>query len=299
MPSFSKSHHIAGAMWMMASGLLFVAVYILVRLLGSDMSAVQAAFIRYCFGLIMLAPVLMKMRWSRVRSLNLSLYAYRGVVHGAAVILWFYAMARIPIAEVTAIGYTTPIYIAIGAVLIFKEKIHARRIAAIIVGFVGTLIILRPGFEQIQDGALAQFIAAFLFAVSFLFTKKLTKTEHSGDILVMLTIFCTLALLPGALFQWRTPTLIELSWLALVAVFATAGHYTITKAIAAAPLTVIQPFSFLQLVWAIVFGFLLFDEIPDKWVLIGALIIVGSVSYISHRESIANKNQKAIATPKE
>ncbi|TDJ22644.1 MAG: EamA family transporter [Gammaproteobacteria bacterium] len=163
---------------------------------------------------------------------------------------------------------------------------------AIIIGFIGILIILRPGFEKVELGALAQLIAAPCFAISFLIAKKLTNTENTSDTLVMLSIFCTLALMPGAIYLWKTPTIIELGWLFLVAVFATAGHYAITRSIANAPLTVTQPFSFLQLVWAILFGYLIFDEVPDLWVLAGATIIVATISYMAHREAAASRQQK-------
>ena len=120
----------------------------------------------------------------------------------------------------------------------------------------------------------------------------MTETRSSGDILVMLTIFCTLTLMPGAIYYWREPTLVEIGWLGLVAVFATAGHYAITRAIGYAPLTVTQPLSFLQLVWAIVIGYWLFDEIPDTWVVSGSLIIVVAISYLTHREAQAARKLK-------
>ena len=278
---------------MILAGLLFVAVTVTVRHLGSDMPAVEAAFIRYLFGLLMLAPLFFKIRWRQITRQSLGVYVLRGLAHGFAVMLWFYAMARIPIAEVTAIGYTTPIFTAIGAVILFHERIHARRILAIAVGFVGTLIILRPGIISIETGSIAQLIAAPCFAVSFLLTKKLTRVADSGEILVMLSIFCTLTLLPGALMHWRTPELSELGWLLLVAVFATAGHYALTRSIAHAPLTVTQPFSFLQLVWAIFFGYVLFSEVPDVWVCIGGGVIVAAVSYLTHREAIAARRRSS------
>lgn len=282
-----RPQYFVGALWMVASGLLFILVYICVRFLASDMSAAQAAFLRYCFGLVFLIPIFMKIRIKSIHPSSLKLYVMRGMIHGAAVILWFYAMARIPIAEVTAIGYTTPIYTALGAVLILKERIHIRRMAAIAIGFIGMLIILRPGLVELKPGAIAQFFAAMCFAGSFLFTKKLTARESSSEILAMMTICCTLFLLPAALIDWRTPTMIELVGLALVAILATAGHYAVTQSIAKAPLTVTQPFAFLQLVWAVVFGYLLFDEVPDVWVFIGALVIIGSISYIAHREAVS------------
>ena len=285
---------------MLAGGLLFVAVTVLVRHLGSDMPAVEAAFIRYSIGVLLLLPMIWRMRWRGIRSGSFKLYCYRGIVHGVAVMLWFFAMARIPLAEVTAIGFSTPVFTALGAILIFHEQVRARRMLAILAGFIGTLVILRPGFQTIEAGSLAQLIAAFFFAGSFLLAKRMTQRESSGDILVMLTIFCTLALLPGAVYYWRQPTLVEVGWLALVAVFATAGHYALTRAIGHAPLTVTQPLSFLQLVWAILFGYWLFDEVPDTWVIVGALMIVAAVSYLAHREAQAARRsriQSASSTP--
>ncbi len=282
--------YLAGILWMLVSGLLFVGVTVIVRHLGTDMPAVEAAFIRYVFGLLFLIPMIMKFSWRRLDRDILTLYSLRGLAHGVAVMLWFYAMARIPIAEVTAIGYTTPVFTAVGAVLIFRERIHARRFGAILIGFIGMLVILRPGLEMIQAGSLAQVAAALFFAASYLFTKKLTYSESPANILVMLSIVCTLVLLPGALVQWRDPTATELFWLALTALFATCGHYAMTRSFAAASLTVTQPFSFLQLVWAIAFGYLLFGEIPDIWVITGGMIIVCAVTYLTYRESVVRRS---------
>lgn len=295
----SQQSNIRGCLWMVAGGLLFVAVTVMVRLLGSDMPAVQAAFIRYLVGVILVLPMLWRMR-SRGFGLGpgrIGRYALRGLVHGAAVLLWFFAMARIPLAEVTAIGFSTPVFTALGAILIFGEQVKLRRMLAILAGFVGTLLILRPGFHSIEAGSLAQLLAAFLFSGSYLLAKRMTQSESSADILVMLSVFCTLTLLPGALYYWRTPTLLEVTWLAGVAVFATTGHYALTRAIATAPLTVTQPLSFMQLIWAILFGYWLFDEVPDSWVIVGALVIVASISYLAHREAqAARRNRLKVAT---
>jgi len=289
-----SNDYLRGCLWMLAGGMLFVAVTVLVRLLGSDMPSVQAAFIRYLIGVVLVLPMLWRMRWRGfgLHGGSLPIYAVRGLVHGAAVMLWFYAMARIPLSEVTAIGFSTPVFTALGAILIFRETVKARRALAIAAGFVGTLVILRPGFNAMEAGSLAQLLAALFFAGSFLLAKRMTEKESSADILVMLSVFCTLALLPGAIYYWREPTLLEVAWLGLVAVFATTGHYAITRAIAAAPLTVTQPLSFLQLVWAIAVGYWLFDEVPDSWVIVGALIIVGAVSYLTHREAQAARRRR-------
>lgn len=275
---------------MLLTGVLFVAVTGLVRHLGSDMAATQAAFIRYVFGTLLIAPLAIRL-WRKSHFCppdrgQWLLYSYRGLAHGAAVVLWFYAMARIPIAEVTAIGYTTPIFTTIGAVFFLREVLHIRRVVAVLIGFVGALIILRPGFQEVQIGSLAQLLAAPFFALSFLLAKKLTASRSAEEIVVMLSIFCTLVLLPGALLQWRTPTSIELLWLLLTALFATLGHYTLTRAFAAAPITVTQPISFLQLVWATLLGFFVFDESLDPWVIFGGGLIIAAVTYIAHREAV-------------
>ncbi len=274
-----------GIGWMVLTGLLFTSVTGVVRHLGSDLPATEAAFIRYVFGLILVAPALVQFRAKVPTPGTLGVYILRGAAHGFAVILWFFAMARIPIAEVTAIGYTTPIFTTLGAVLFFRERLGTHRLLVVAAGFAGAAVVLRPGFQVIQIGSLAQLAAAPLFAISFLLAKRLTRTESPSQIVLMLSIFCTLTLMPGALWQWQTPTPVELFWLFMTAVFATGGHYALTRAFAAAPMTVTQPVSFLQLVWATALGILVFDERLDPFILLGGGIIVTAVSYITHHEA--------------
>jgi drug/metabolite transporter (DMT)-like permease len=230
---------------------------------------------------------------------QMKIYAGRGFLHGIAVMLWFYAMARIPIAEVTALGYTAPIFVTLGAAFFFGERLYFRRIMAVVIGFIGAMIIIRPGFQEISEGQLAQLTAAPLFAASFLLAKGLTRAVSPILIVAMLSLFCTLMLLPGAILQWRDPTLEEVLWLGLTAVVATTGHYTLTRAFAAAPLTVTQPVGFLQLVWAALLGTLVFGEALDPYVFIGGSIVVAAVTYISHREAAAARQMRtppAVAT---
>lgn len=282
---------------MMVTSILFVAVTGIVRHLGSDMPAIEAAFIRYAFGVVMILPLVFYNWAGPIPLKTIKLYTFRGLVHGVGVMLWFYAMARIPIAEVTAIGYISPIFVTIGAAVFLKEKLHFRRIAGVIIGFLGTMIILRPGFQDINLGQLAQLCAAPLFAISFLLAKRLTDTQNSSVIVGMLSIGCTITLLPGAILQWRTPTAEELGWLALTAVFATLGHVTLTKAFQAAPITVTQPLGFLQLVWAALLGMIIFGEQLDPFVFAGALLIIAATTYISHRELKASRKPKQIPIP--
>ena len=287
---------LVGIGWMLLTGLLFTCVTGIVRHLGSDMPAIEAAFLRYAIGLVLIVPMMRPLLRRGTRSRLIKLHAMRGFVHGIGVMLWFYAMARIPIAEVTAIGFISPIFVTVGAALFLGEALHKRRIAAVLIGFLGSMIILRPGFESVSLGQLAQLGAAPLFAVSYLIAKRLSDDDDPTIIVGLLSLFCTLTLLPGALLQWRDPSLDELFWLTLTAVFATTGHYTMTRALQAAPITVTQPISFLQLVWASLLGMFAFGEAVDPYVIFGGGIVVAAASYISHREATAARR---VRTPPE
>jgi drug/metabolite transporter (DMT)-like permease len=284
-----ESRNLQGVCWMILSTLLFVCMTCIVRYIGSNLPSVEAAFIRYIFGFLLILPLMIRYWQGPIIPKKIGLYSVRGLIHGIGVILWFYAMARIPIAEVTAIGYVAPIFVTLGAALFLGEKLRIRRIMGLVAGFVGMLIILRPGFQDINLGQIAQFCAAPLFAASFLITKKLTDTDNSTMIVGMLSAGCTITLLPGAIYVWQTPTLSELGWLLLTAVFATLGHMCVTKAFQAAPITVTQPINFLQLIWAAILGYLIFGEILDQYVIAGGAIIIAATTYISHRELQANR----------
>lgn len=270
----------------------FVTVTCIVRHLGHVMPAAEAAFIRYAIGLVMLLPLAGPLLRAPPSPRAWTIYTIRGLVHAIAVMLWFYAMARVPIAEVTAIGYTAPIYVAIGAALFLGESMKLRRIIAILVAFAGTLIILRPGVQEISTGHLAQIAAAPCFACSFLIAKRMTDTIDATSIVIMLSLGCTVFLFPMALAEWVDPTWAQVGWLALTAVFATAGHWSMTRAFGCAPITVTQPVGFLQLVWATLLGMAIFGEPVDPWVLVGGAVVIASATYISHREAVAARKAR-------
>jgi drug/metabolite transporter (DMT)-like permease len=229
---------------------------------------------------------------------QLKLFAIRGVVHTLAVLLWFFAMARIPIAEVTAMNYLSPVYITIGAALFLKEKLPPRRLAAVVVALIGAMIILRPGVKAIEPGHIAMLGTALLFAAGYLVAKQLSGEVAPVVVVGMLSVTVTIGLAPFAMAVWITPTLAQLGWLFLVACFATAGHYSMTLAFAAAPLTVTQPVTFLQLIWAVLLGYFVFGETIDGWVVFGGLVIMASVSFITWREAVARRSitPAAVAT---
>ncbi len=264
--------------------MLFVGVTVAVRYLGTNMNPVQAAFIRYCFGIVLILPLLSRAGIMSLDRDRLGFHALRGLVHGGGVILWFLAMSRIPISEVTALGFTTPIFVTLGAAVFLSERLKPYRVAAVVLGFIGALLILRPGLRVIDIGALAQLGAAPLFACSYLMAKSATRREASSMIVVLLSVFCTLTLALPARLVWRTPTLDELLLLGLTALLATSGHYCMTRALEAAEVSAVQPFTFLQLVWATILGLILFDETPDVWIWIGGAVIVGSATWMAQQE---------------
>lgn len=277
---------VEGALWMLATGLCFVGVTGIVRYLGTELPAAQSAFVRFGWGVLFLLPSL----WGLVRkglpAGTLALFGWRGVVHTAAVILWFHAMARIPVAEVTAIGYLNPVLVTLGAALFFGEALALRRILAVGVALVGALIVIRPGLREVTDGHLAQLGAACFFAASYLFAKRLSQLAPAGTVVAVMSATVTLGLLPLAIWVWVPMDVPQLLWLGLVAAFATGGHYCMTRAFRAAPLAVTQPVTFLQLVWATMLGALVFGEGVDVFVLLGGAVIIGAISYITWREAV-------------
>ena len=276
-------------MWMLASGLSFVGVTGLVRWLGTDLPAAQGAFLRFAFGVMFLLPTLGPMLRGGFAPGAMRLFALRGAVHTVAVICWFYAMARLPVAEVTAIGYLNPVLVTVGAAVFLGEKLAMRRILAVCVAILGALVILRPGMREVTDGHLAQVAAAFGFAGSYLVAKRLSGMASAGAVVAMMSLMVTLGLAPFALAVWVPVTPVQLVALAGVAAFATSGHYCMTRAFAVAPLTVTQPVTFLQLLWATLLGYVVFHETVDIWVLAGGGVIIAAVSYITWREAMLNR----------
>ena len=276
---------VAGVLWMLATGLCFVAVTAIVRHLGTDLPAAQSAFLRFAFGVLFLIPALLTVLRDGLPSGSAGLFVLRGAAHVVAVILWFYAMARLPMAEVTAIGYLNPVMVTVGAALFFGERLAFRRIGAVVVALIGAVIVLRPGLREVTPAHLAQIGAALCFAASYLCAKRLGQMVTPQAVVAMMSLTVTLGLAPLAWAVWVPVSAQQVAWLALVAAFATAAHYAMMRAFAAAPLTVTQPVTFLHLVWATLLGVTLFDEAVDPFVVAGGGVIIAAVSFITWREA--------------
>ncbi|WP_443644390.1 DMT family transporter [Candidatus Levibacter sp. Uisw_134_01] len=280
---------IIGIMWMVLTTILFVGVTATVRYLEGEVPAPQAAFLRYAIGTLLLTPSLITLIKVKPNKPLMNKFLLRGLVHSFGVTLWFYAMSVMPVAEVTAIGFLTYIFVSIGACIFLKEKLHKHRITAVIISFVGALIILRPGFKVIESGQFGMLMATVVFTASYLIAKIVSKERSSSEIVAMLSVFTTFFLIPSAIYSWEPISLEALLILAFTALIATIGHITMTQAIKAAPMVVTQPILFLQLVWASMVGLFLFDEQFDLYVIIGGTVIMICVCYVSYREHVLGK----------
>ncbi|SEW24469.1 Threonine/homoserine efflux transporter RhtA [Cognatiyoonia koreensis] len=283
------SRPVAGILWMALTGFLFVCVTALVKYIGDAVPAAQSAFLRYVLGLVFLLPMIRPILAARLTRRQVWLFSIRGVAHALAVILWFFAMARIPLADVTAMNYLNPVYVSLGAALFMGERLPFRRLLAVLAALIGALIILRPGLRELDTGHFAMLATAMLFAVGYLLAKQLSGEVTPAVVVGMLSITVTICLAPFAAAVWVPVSLANIGVLFLVACFATAGHYTMTLAFAAAPLTVTQPVTFLQLVWAVLLGYFAFSESIDGWVILGGAVIMASVSFITWREARARR----------
>ncbi len=297
MNDLREQQPVKAIIWMLITGFLFVGVTALVKHNGTRIPAAESAFLRYALGLVFLIPMIGQIRRAQLTPRQHKLFWARGISHTFGVALWFYAMARIPIADVTAMNYLAPIYVTIGAALFLGEKLAARRILAIVAALIGALIILRPGFREIGTGHLAMLIAAVVFAASYLIAKIMADETNPEVVVVMLSVTVTVGLAPLAAANWVTPTWQELGILFAVAALATAGHYTMSIAFAAAPVTVTQPVSFLQLVWAVLLGAIVFNEGIDPWVVLGGGVIVSAIGFITWREAVLKRRLRTPAVP--
>ena len=291
----AASRPLVGILWMLFTGLCFVMVTALVKFMGPRIPAPESAFLRYLMGLVFVLPLLGKIRATRLDGRVWGQFIARGVMHAFGVMLWFYAMPRMPIADLTAINYLAPVYVTIGAAMFLGERLAIRRILAVLAALAGAAIILRPGLREVGPGHWAMMLAAVVFGGSYLLAKVTVDKTNAAVVVGMLSLWVTISLAPFAAAVWVTPTLHELGILFAVAIVATTGHYTMTLALAAAPVMVTQPVTFLQLVWATLLGVAVFHESVDIWVIVGGGLILGSVTFISWREAVLHR--RAVTPP--
>lgn len=272
---------------MCLSTVAFSIMHGLVRFVSEVLPPFQIAFFRNIFGLAFLFPLLMRSRFAILRTKQIGLHALRGVINMAAMLMFFTALSISPIAKVTALGFTAPIFMAILAVLVLGERFRIYRWSAIFSGFVGMLIILRPGLVAIDTGALLVTTSAALWAVAMIIIKIQSRTESSLTIVAYMGIFLGIFSIGPALWVWQPFGLQTLGWMVLIGLFGSIAQMAISQSLKETDPTALMPFDFLKLIWTAMIGAWFFAEIPDIYTWIGATVIFLSGLSIAFRERSA------------
>jgi drug/metabolite transporter (DMT)-like permease len=283
-PSPITAPPLKAILMMAGSAFCFTIMHALVARVSQEVPPVEVAFFRNLFGFLVLLPAIMRSRFTAFKTTKLHLHALRGALNSTSMMMFFTALAITPLAEATALSYTAPLFMTIGAVLILHEKIHARRIAALVFGFVGALIVLRPGMVPIGLGPLLVIGSTVLWAGSMLDIKILARTDSSLTIATYMTVFLMPITLVAALFVWQWPTWEQLGLMFLLGACGSAGHMLFTEAFRHGDTTALMPIDFTKLIWASMIGFLFFGQTPDMWTWIGGTVIFASATYLSYRE---------------
>lgn len=286
-----------GILWVAFSGVLFALLNVFTLIPAQHLNPYVMAFLRYFFGALFLVPIVMRLGLYRsLHTRRLPLHISRGAIHTAGMMLWFVALPLTTLAEITALGFTGPIFVTIGAALFLAEDVRLRRWIAVIVGFIGAMIIIRPGFGDIHLGVICILISTPIFSASNLISKALARTDSSTTIVIWQNIVIVICALPFALWFWQTPTLVDIFWFLLAGAAGTLGHICQQRGYQLADITLLQPIGFLSLIWNTMLGYFLFFQKPDIWTFVGAAVIFGSALYISHREAVRRAQIKTAGT---
>jgi len=277
---------------MLCSAVLFAGMALSIRLASdAGQHAFQIAFFRNFFGLIFALPLLLRSGFGLLRTQRLPLYFVRCLIGLGAMLTGFWALVHLPLADAIALSYTTPLFVTIGAVWFLGEVVRVRRWSAIAIGFVGALIILRPGFQHFSEASWIALLSAVLSASAAINVKFLSRTEPAGAIVIYMVLIMTpLSLLP-ALSVWQWPSPMAWLWLTLTGLFGTLAHIALTKAYQMGDVSLLQPVNFVQLPVVALAAWFLFDEAVDRYTIVGAIIIVAAISYMGHREASLRRRQ--------
>jgi len=280
----AKAGNFRGMMWMLAATLLFVFMHAAIRHIANDVDPFEIAFFRNLFGLIFLMPVFLRHGMAPLRTRNFGMHFLRAILNLINMVAFYFGLGLTPLAEATALNFTAPLFTTLLATVFLGERVRIRRTVALAVGFVGAIVILRPGVDAINPGALFVLFAAVIWGGIMIMIKVMSRTDSSLTITVWVLILMTIMSFPPVLFVWRTPTMVEFGWLVFIAVTGTIGQLMLTQALKEADATSIMPIDFFRLIWAAALGYFLFTEIPDAFTWAGGILIFGSATYITFRE---------------
>lgn len=260
------------------------AMHAIVRFLSPSIHPFELAFFRSLFGFIVILPLLLRGGIDSVRTHQPRLQMLRGVVSIAAMMSWFYGLSMVPLAEATALSFTNVIFGSLAAIIFLREKMTMARGIAVFIGFVGVLVILRPGFVQMDIGVVCVLFSALCWGCSVVIVKQLGRTDAAVSIVAWVGIQLSILSLPFALSVWVWPTMEEWLWLSLLGTLATIGHLCMVQGLKLTDAMTIFPLDFTRLIWASLFGLFIFSEWPDVWTFVGAGIIVISGTFMLYRE---------------
>ncbi|HUT48306.1 MAG TPA: DMT family transporter [Alphaproteobacteria bacterium] len=276
---------ITAALWMGGALASFSGMAVAARELSADMSTFEILFFRSFVGLLILLPIFLRNRGAGLRSHRPSLQVVRNSIHFSAQYGWVAAVAVLPLAEAFALEFTMPIWATLLAVFALNERMTTPRYIAVIGGFAGVLVILRPGFAAFNPAVLYMLVAALGFATSVIITKVLIRKDSPLTIIFyMSAVQLPLGLVP-ALFDWTPPTLTHLPWLVVVGVGGLTAHFTLARALNLADATIVLPMDFLRVPLIALIGAAFYAERLVIWVIVGAAIIFGANYYMVWRES--------------
>ncbi|MFO1060138.1 MAG: DMT family transporter [Dongiaceae bacterium] len=294
---------IEAALWMVAASLVFAVMNAAIRYAALRLHPFEVAFFRNLFGLAFLLPWLWQAGLGGLRSGRRWLYGWRALVSLAAMLCSFSALALLPFAQAVALSFTTPLFSTIGAALILRETVRARRWSATIVGFVGVLLMLWPGLGAglgagggSAFGALLGITAAAISAIAQLIVKQLTRTETPGAIASYMVLLLVPMSLPPALAVWDWPAPALWPWLIAIGGLGTLGHLLYVRAFSLADASAVLPYDYVRMPLAALLGWYGFAEVPDGWTMLGSAVIAASALYIAHRERLQARRTTAPAT---
>lgn len=275
---------VRGAVFMVISTIGFAMMHASVRHVSAELHPLQIVFFRNLFGLAFLVPLLMRGGFAQMRTSRPGLHALRGLINIAAMMLFFTSVSITPLAKVTALSFTAPIFAAALSVLVLGETFRIHRWAAIAAGFIGMLIILRPGLATIEPGALMALCAAALWAVAMIVIKILSRTDSSVAIVAWMGIFLCFFSIGPAIWVWQAPSLGAWGWLVFIGFTGSVAQVALSQSLKETDPTAVLPFDFLKLIWTSLLAAYFFAEIPDHFTFIGAGVIFSASLYIAHRE---------------
>jgi drug/metabolite transporter (DMT)-like permease len=281
--------NIQGAAWLLLGGLCYTVVSALIKYLCQSLPFNEVAFFRCALGLLVILPSLLRHRFVQMKSKRHLGHLWRAVLGTVSMLVGFYVLTKLALADATAVGFTAPLFVIVIAALVLGEKIRWRRWSATAVGFIGVLIMMRPGSHGFDPVLLLALFGALLTAAAVCVVKSLTGSENSSTMLVMMTVWGALFLLVPAIVVWQTPTLLEWGLALAMGTMATLGQSCIIRAYTAGEATAVAPFDYLRLPFSVAAGFWIFAELPSIWTVVGALVIIGSTLYIAHREAQLGK----------